>query len=319
MKLMKDKGILGRLEDESHHIWAGAQMWAKLCHFRDETFCHSIIMSKNHLAISRTRLPAVCRCLAISLLIFGFGPGVWASIPWDTTISFTGEGNLESALDAISVNQPGLTPPQVSVSMGGSGVYTATPNGGGYDVSSSFNVFPSVTLGTTTFSVTQPTQVQDVGGQKELAAAGPDPGVTISAPTASLPGDPSSPPFYGAFPPPSGTQYTGSIGFAPGYQPYKFFFFYNGTQYYVTFSGLVTLTLGNSPTLSQSGDTYSYSYNHSVLDLNGDVKENDPGIDFYGDVVITTTAVVPEPSGLVAGLALLAVFAGSTWRERRAA
>ena len=114
-------------------------------------------------------------------------------------------------------------------------------------------------------------------------------------------------------------KYTGSIGFAPGYQPYKFFFFYNGTQYYVTFSGLVTLTLGNSPTLSQSGDTYSYSYNHSVLDLNGDVKENDPGIDFYGDVVITTTAVVPEPSGLVAGLALLAVFAGSTWRERRAA
>ncbi len=123
-------------------------------------------MSNKPLASSRTRFLSACHYLAISLLMFGFVPGVWAqpaNNTWDTTISFnqTSGGILDLSStfpgDSVSLN----------VSMSGAGVNTANADiGGGFDVASYFDVFADVTIPNSVnyldtpisgpFSITQP-------------------------------------------------------------------------------------------------------------------------------------------------------------------
>ena len=120
---------------------------------------------------------------------------------------------------------------------------------------------------------------------------------------------PSSPPFYGLFPPPSGTEYTGSVT-----NTLQHLFRYQNeggdNSYTIRFNGPAELTLGDAPTVVQTGDSYSFSYANSVLTLTATVQENDPTLDLAltGTVVITaittntaTTAAPPVLSGVPAG------------------
>jgi hypothetical protein len=132
----------------------------------------------------------------------------------------------------------------------------------------------------------------------------------------------------GLFPPAAGTVFSGTD---PNIAQY--FFQYNPTQViYVTFTGPLSLTLGDTPTLSTTpdpgspgNDFYSYSYADSVLALSSLVNENDPPIDFIGPVVITTVATapvapaVPEPSTWLAGILLLGICGRGAWQKIREA
>jgi hypothetical protein len=270
-------------------------------------------MSKKNLASTRARILSACHYLAISLLMFGFVPGVWAQT-WDTTISFNGSGgDLDMSSGGWAVT--GVPDPILTVSMTGTGVNTATANGGGgYNIASFFNVFADVSIpnsyGPTgsSFSITQPTSRN---GNPIIAT---DPGLTVTAPPSTAAGNSFSA-FDGLFPPLSGSEYTGSVtNTAPH------FFQYNSTDFYLTFKGPVSLTLGDTPTVVQSGDSYSYYYPDSELELTANIVFNDPVVDFTGTVEITTTVAAPDSSpGLAGVLALLAVCAGGAWQKAREA
>lgn len=275
-------------------------------------------MSNKPLASSRTRFLSACHYLAISLLMFGFVPGVWAqpaNNTWDTTISFnqTSGGILDLSStfpgDSVSLN----------VSMSGAGVNTANADiGGGFDVASYFDVFADVTIPNSVnyldtpisgpFSITQP-----VGPRPWSTPTGTDPGLTLTAPTINLPGDPSSPPFYALFPPASDTVYTG-LSFTNTSAPH--FFQYGSHVLYVQFTDFPTLILGTEQPVVQTGDSYSYSYTDSELELPVNLVDIDPEVDFFGTVTITTTVAAPDSSpGLAGILALLAVCAGGAWQK----
>ena len=208
----------------------------------------------------------------------------------DTTISFNGSGgNLDMSSGGWAVT--GVPDPILTVSMTGTGVNTATANGGGgYNIASFFNVFADVSIpnsyGPTgsSFSITQPTSRN---GNPIIAT---DPGLTVTAPPSTAAGNSFSA-FDGLFPPLSGSEYTGSVtNTAPH------FFQYNSTDFYLTFKGPVSLTLGDTPTVVQSGDSYSYYYPDSELELTANIVFNDPVVDFTGTVEITTTVAAPDSS-----------------------
>jgi hypothetical protein len=286
-------------------------------------------MSKKSLASSRTRLLPGCRYLAIPLLMFGFVPGVWAQ-PWDTTISFNGSGSLNDSANTY----PGESVP-VSVqfsSLAGSppstGSTTAAFNGGDeFAISSSLNVFADVSIPNRTdyqnnpvpgaFSITQP-----VGPRPSYTPTGTDLGLTLTS--SSIATANSSPPFGGLFPPTSGTVYTGSDNVRN-----VNFFQDDGYNLNIEFNGAVTLTLGNTPTLTTTPDPslpgddfYSYTYADSVLEVQATIGGGDPAVDFTGPLTITTIATAPAPDsspGLAGVLALLAVCAGGAWQKARTA
>jgi hypothetical protein len=275
------------------------------------------IMSKKSLANSCIRLLSDLYYFAIPLLMLGFVPGVWAqpaTNTWDTTISFSGSGNL--AVSATSYAVTGVADPFLTVSMTGSGVNTADADGlGGFHINSSFNAIASITMpntipaGISPFSITAP-------------RTGSDHGLTFTAPQTDIASAGGSP-FYGLFPPPAGSEYASSDANAAQY----FFQYDPTTQLFVKFNGPLSLTLGETPTLTVTpdlslpgNDFYSYSYADSVLDLSATIGENDPDLKFTGAAVITTIAAAPAPDsspGLVGVLAPLAVCVGGVWKKTR--
>jgi hypothetical protein len=268
-------------------------------------------MSKKTLVSSRTCPVHFGRYLATALLMFGLAPAVWAQPSlvneWDTTISFTGTGNLPVG-NFFAGGAPNSVLIPLSTSLSGSGVYTADDNGaGGFTVNSSFNTIVDVSgLPTySSFSISQP-------------RVGLDPGIPISTPTTTVTAS-AAPPFYGLYPPPSGTVYTSEVNVS---SYYRYFYATNGnTREFlgVSFSGPVSLTLGGTPTVvatpdgSLPGDDYyTYSYTNSTLMLTETVMGDDPPIDFVGTVQITTVApatAAPETLTLLDDVLLLSLFA----------
>jgi hypothetical protein len=274
-------------------------------------------MSKKSLANSHIRLPSDFYYFALPLLMIGFVPGISAQPAdntWDTTISFSGSGNLP--VSATTYAAAGVADPLLPVSMTGSGVNTADADGfGGFHVNSSFNAIAEVALpnsvpaGASPFSITAP-------------RTGPDPGLAFTTPQTDIPSA-GGPPFYGLFPLPEGSEYTSSDA-----SVVQHFFQYDpATELFVKFNGPVSLTLGGTPTLGVTPDLslpgddfYSYTYADSVLEVSATIGENDPDINFTGAVVITTIAAAPAPDsspGLVGLLALLAVCVGGAWEKTR--
>jgi len=257
------------------------------------------------------------RSLAIAFLMSVFSSAVWAqpdSSTWNTTLSFNGTGTLFVSQTSYAVAN--VPDPVLTVSMSGMGVNTADSDYGQYDIGSAFNnTIANIDIPQTAggaqnpFSVTQPL---DHG-----TPTGSDPGLTLTAPATTLPGDPSSPPFYGLYPPPPGQVYDGTVSIpGPIFQGVpreaEHPFYYPdpavGASLAVAFTGPVTLTLGTpvltmTPDLTTIGDDdYTYTYADSVLEFDATVGENDPLIDFSGVVQITTVAPAPSdvsPEGSV--------------------
>lgn len=212
-------------------------------------------------------------------------------------------------MDMSAFGQPGDYDP-VTATLSGTGVNTATFNGSGYNTTSSFSVVTDVGIpGVSPFSVTQPTFQNN--------PVGPDPGLALTTPGSTATGN-SSPPFYGLFPPPSGTGYSGTVA-NPSQHPFSYTIPGNSSSsaFFVSFAGSTELILGDTPV--QSGNSFSYA--DSELILTADITQPDPTepVNFFGTVVITA---VPEPDSLpvLAGvLALLAVCARGARQKARAA
>jgi len=295
-------------------------------------------MSKKSLISARSVLSARWS-LAIPFLTFVFSSTVWAqpddSYTWNTTMSFNGTGTL--AVSSTTYGVTGAPDPVLTVSMWGPGVNTANfpDNNNNYEIGSAFNnttaniTIPESAAGyKNPFSVTQP-----------LASGSPtgsDPGLTLTAPQTTLPGDPSSAPFYGLFPPPAGQVYNGDVTIpdeqgtddfegAPREAEHSFYYPNPAgpSTLFVAFTGPVTLKLGPNPVLTMTPDLntgddyYTYRYADSVLDFTATVGGNDPTIDFLGIVTITTVVApseqgqsVPDSSpGMVGVLVLLSICA----------
>lgn len=257
----------------------------------------------------------VTRYSAVSVLVMAMAAGALAqpaSSTWDTTISFNGSGNL----DMSNFGPPGNTDVDpLTVALTGSGITTANATLGGFSVSSSMNVF--ATVGIPSDGILLPAVSAPVTAPK----TGPDPGLNLTAPTVVLPGN-SSAPFYGLFPPGGGTIFGGAVSTSQSY-----LFAFNGSggddSYNINFDGAADFTLVGTPVETVSGNTYTFTYYNSILELNPSVGGNDPTVDFTGPLVITTTAAVaatPDgPPGLVGAAVLLAVCAAGAWRKSRGA
>lgn len=276
-------------------------------------------MSKKTWACLSTRLLPAGRSSAVTVVILGIASGVLAqpaSSTWNTSISFSGSGNLDMSNFGPSGNTDS---DPLTISLAGTGLNTANLNGGGtFDLTSMFNTIATVgipadgtTVGAVNASVTQP-------------RIGLDPGLNLKAPGTTAPGNPSAPPFYGLFPPATGTVYSGSISKA---QTYTFGF--DGSAgdgtYTINFNGPASLTLVDSPAVVQNGNVYTFEYDDSILALNANVGGNDPVVDFTGEVDISVTAAggaasVPDSSTSVIGaLALIGICAAGAMRRNQAA
>jgi hypothetical protein len=250
----------------------------------------------------RARLPRVVRVAVVSLLMIGSMPLARAQlggyISWDTTLTFTGTGEIQDVLG-------NLVP--TTVTMTGTGVNTATSIGSGaYAVTSSFNV-SSLMVDITGADAVAPDPYEGFGSPPPFDISGS--GISLTAPPGTLPADPGSPPYYGLFPPASGAGYSGTVADSSGYG----FFFEGDTliPQYASFNGPVDFLLGSGP----SGIDGTFTYADSVLQLDVLVQSTDPIIDFYGDAVITTSAAITTPpvpdssSPLLDALLLLSVCA----------
>jgi hypothetical protein len=277
-------------------------------------------MSKINLASTRAPLLSVCHYLAIALFMPGFVPVVLAqpdsSYTWNDTISFTGSGALP--VSQTTYNSPRVPDPTFSVSMTGTGQDVDSELfPGAYYVTSAFQTIANITLpnvvspSVSPFSVTAP-------------RSGSDPGLSLTAPLNGVYSSPTSPPFYGLFPPPSGTDYSDTIASAA-----QHLFQYGTNVLFVKFNGAADLILGSistvttTPDLSLPGDDYySFTYTNTDLRLTANIGENDPLADLNGTAVITVAAtapVVPEPSTWLAGILLLGICGGGAWQKAREA
>jgi MYXO-CTERM domain-containing protein len=72
-----------------------------------------------------------------------------------------------------------------------------------------------------------------------------------------------------------------------------------------------------TPDPSQPGyQYYNFVYANSDLMMSATVGQQDPSIDFMGDVTITVAAAPDSSPGLVGVLALLGVCAFGAWQKR---
>jgi len=240
--------------------------------------------------------------------MFGLMPSTWAqpadNNTWDTTFSFSGTGNLP--VGAFFTGNPNDVLIPLTATMSGAGENTANANGeGGFTVDSSFRANVGIT---------------GLPGYPTLAITPAGPGIPMSTPTTTVTAN-SSAPFYGLFPPPSGTVYTSQANFST----MRYFdATYDEIVNYlgVDFRGPMTLTLGGTPTVSTTpdgslpgDDFYSFSYANSSLSFNETLSGDDPLITFTGNLVITTTAPAPvsvsapETSSFLGDVLMLALFA----------
>jgi hypothetical protein len=243
--------------------------------------------------------------------MFGVGPRLLAqpdNNTWDTTMTFSGSGSLP--IPSL-FNNPLIGDPTLSISLQGSGVYTADTDGsGGYYQNSYFQTsVQSITLpnilspSVSPFSVTAP-------------ASGTDPGLYLSLPFDSQDNFSSGgAPFYGLYPPGDGWEYTGSIASTVEHD-----FQYGAIGLQVAFNGPVDLILGTDGTEAYSDGVYTDTYANSELILDATVNQLEPPIDFFGPVTITTfiaPAGAPDSSpGLAGILALLGVCVVGAWQKR---
>jgi MYXO-CTERM domain-containing protein len=243
--------------------------------------------------------------------MFGFGPRVLAqasSNAWNETLSFTGSGALPVSESSYGQYSGAPADPILSITLEGTGLNTAVSDGhGGYNISSSFQ--------TTVQNITMPNTIPPGASPFSVTApsSGPDPGLTLVAPLNDI-DSAGGPPFYGLYPPPSGTDYSDTIATTVTES-----FQYGSAILFVSFKGEADLILGptDSETLG-AGGVYTDTYTDSELLLTARIGENDPTVDFNGTVTITTTATsAPDSSpGLVGILALLGVCAIGGWQKR---
>jgi hypothetical protein len=284
---------------------------------------NKVVMSKKPLTKSCTRVLTMCQYLVIPSLMLGFGPRVSAqpdsTYTWNYSISFSGNGTIpvseSSHSDGNSADDPAAT---ATLTGTGTDVDTyAGPNT--YNVVSTLSATADVSISTglpssAPFSISAPT-------------TGPDPGLSFTTgnppdyTTYQVTTSPLSPPFYNLFPPPTGTDWTAFIGPAALH-----YFAYNSTVLWADFGyvagandGEVDLVLGDTPTVTEVGDSYTFSYANSDLYADVDINESEPTSVFTGTVDITVVAAtaVPDSSpGLVGILALLGVCVCGAWQKR---
>ena len=154
-------------------------------------------MSKKNLLSTRIACP-----LAISLLILGCAPGVWAQVSYNSTLSFSGLGSLQySTYPVVPISIAFST---LAGSPASTDATTIFPDGsGGYIGASSLNVYADAPLPNSVNLSQQPISgtysiSQNVVGSSD-APIGSDPGIDLFGVY-----------YTAAYPPPSGTVYSGS-------------------------------------------------------------------------------------------------------------
>lgn len=279
----------------------------------------AVVTCKEHMKSSRTSYTRFGQYLAVSLLILGFGPRVLAqasSNGWSESISFSGTGTLPVSQTSYVI--AGVPDPVLGITLAGTGLASAVDDGygdGGYYVNNAIQTtvqnitLPGVLAPTTSpFSVTAP-------------VSGTDPGLTLNTPQ-SLVYSAGGAPFYGLYPPTSGTKLTDIIA-TPVIETFQ----YGADVLLAAFgsglhnSGDVSLILGTDTQTVGPGGVYTDSYAGTELEFSAAIGENDPEVVFTGDFIITTTVPptgsVPDSSpGVVGILALLGVCAIGGWQKR---
>lgn len=239
----------------------------------------------------RPRFQRIACVLAVSLAMFGSLPSVWAQT-WNSTISFTGSGDIYSS-------PPGATALPTTVTVTGTGVTTVTPVGSGeYSVTSVFDI-SSMLVAITGANSTIPTF--------DIA----DGGITLTAPeyTANLVDLSPAPLELSA-------NYAGDVADTEGYPTGGFYVGDNGPQF-AYFNGDANFQLGDGSSLTGSSGAFTYA--NADLSLSVFVPAGiDPVYGFSGSASVTYSLAtsVPDSSSLVVEALLVLAFCVTVVRPK---